>query len=100
MSSPPDVANQENAARPPRSTRQSLTPPSTDMKPSAEARRVVALFRRIQAGEDTPGESLEFQLDEGGFDQIQSLLEQNPALWGFVDDKIRLVDFRANDGHD
>ncbi|OAL53034.1 hypothetical protein IQ07DRAFT_669743 [Pyrenochaeta sp. DS3sAY3a] len=83
MLSPPGLTNQENVVQPLTSTR--------DMKPFAEARNVVALFRRIEAGKDTEGETFDFQLDEGGFDQIQSLLEQDPVLWGFVDDKIRLI---------
>lgn len=82
---------QDQHATPPSSfTQQPLTPPPTDKKPSAEARRVITLFRHIQAGRDTGGDTwAEFQLATGEFDQLQSTLQQDGVLSGFVKDKIR-----------
>jgi hypothetical protein len=71
-------------------TQQPLTPPLTDKKLSAEARRVITLFRHIQAGRDTRGDTwTEFQLATGEFNQLQSTLQQDGVLLGFMKDKIR-----------
>jgi hypothetical protein len=80
---------------PPRFTDHPLTPPLTDKKASAEATRVLKLFREIRAGTHTkqrPWE--EFKLTPGEYDQVKSALHQDNALSGYVQDKIRLVDFR------
>lgn len=82
---------QDQHVTPPSSfTQQPLTPPPTDEKPSAEAHRVITLFRHFQAGRDTGGDTwAEFQLATEEFDQLQSTLKQDSVLSGFVKDKIR-----------
>lgn len=71
---------------------QPLTPPLTDKKSFAEAVRVIALFRQIQAGTHTNQDPwIEFQLTQGEYGQIENTLRQDGALWGFVEDKIRSV---------
>lgn len=83
-----DVMKHQNVTPPPRFTDQSLTPPLTDKKPFAVAHRVVALFRHIYAGSKRDAET-EFQLADGEYDQIQSTVQQDNELSGFVDNKIR-----------
>ena len=85
-----DPKTYQDITPPPRSPNRPLTPPSTVEKPTGEARRVIALFKHIQAGGDTKGETwVEFQLNEEDFDQVQRLLQQDRELLGCVDDKIR-----------
>jgi hypothetical protein len=80
---------------PPRFPNQPPTPPLTDKKPFAEAPRVLKLFKEIRAGIDTKQRTWEeFELTSGEYDQIKSALHQDNALSGYVQDKIRLVDFR------
>lgn len=67
-----------------------MTPPSTDKKPVADAHRVIALFRDIQAGRNTERDNqIEFQVAKGEFDQIQSVLLQDGPLLKFVAASIR-----------
>jgi hypothetical protein len=68
-----------------------LTPPPTE-KPFAQAHRVVALFKTIQAGAHTrQGPWTEFQLVPGEYEEIERRLGQDEALGGYVKDKIRYV---------
>ncbi|KAL5396854.1 hypothetical protein PMIN03_012936 [Paraphaeosphaeria minitans] len=65
------------------------TPPPTE-KPYVQAHRVVALFRRKEAGELRVQEPLtEFQLAPREFAKIERLLGQNKTLQGYTKDKIR-----------
>ncbi|KAF2621118.1 hypothetical protein BU25DRAFT_443956 [Macroventuria anomochaeta] len=85
-----DVAQHKHITSPPSATDQPLPPPHTDRKSPAGALRVLALFRRIQAGTHTDQDPwIEFQLAQGEYDQIENTLRQDGVLWGFVDDKIR-----------
>ncbi|KAF2788653.1 hypothetical protein K505DRAFT_255056 [Melanomma pulvis-pyrius CBS 109.77] len=80
----------QNVTPPPRFTDQPLTPPLTDKKPFAVAHRVIALFRQIYAKSDAERDArTEFQLADGEYDQIQSTLQQDDVLSGYVDEKIR-----------
>jgi hypothetical protein len=59
-------------------------------KPFAEAHRVIALFKQIHAGTDAERDArTEFQLADGEYDQIESTLQQDDVLSGYVDEKIR-----------
>ncbi|KAF1364395.1 hypothetical protein EJ07DRAFT_100106 [Lizonia empirigonia] len=81
---PQDVTPPPSIIEPP------LTPPSTDKKPAADANRVIALFRDLEGGRNTKEDNwIEFQLVKGEFDQIQSALQQDAELSGYVKDKIR-----------
>jgi hypothetical protein len=52
--------------------------------------RVIELFRHIQAGrKPNEGTWVEFQLKQGGYDTIESTLQQDDLLLGYVKDKIR-----------
>ncbi|KAF2181492.1 hypothetical protein K469DRAFT_691976 [Zopfia rhizophila CBS 207.26] len=74
-----------------------LTPPPTDKKPFAQARRVIALFKDIQAGKNTKQDPwAEFQLVPGDYDEIERLLSHDKALSGFVKDKLRHDHDREN----
>ncbi|OWY42261.1 hypothetical protein AALT_g11983 [Alternaria alternata] len=80
----------QNVTPPPRFTDDPLTPPSTAKKPFAEAHRVIALFKQIHAGTDAERDArTEFQLADGEYDQIESTLQQDDVLSGYVDEKIR-----------
>lgn len=80
----------QNVTPPPRFIDDLLTPPSTAKKPFAEAHRVIALFKQIHAGTDAERDArTEFQLAEGEYDQIESTLQQDDVLSGYVDEKIR-----------
>jgi hypothetical protein len=69
-----------------------LTPPPTDEKPFAQAPRVIALFRDIQAGRHSKqGAWREFQLAAGEYEEIEHQLGLDTALSGHVKDKIRCV---------
>jgi hypothetical protein len=73
-------------------TQQPLTPPPTDEKPFAQARRVIALFRDRKAGSYTKEEPWkEFRLAPEEYAEVERLLSRDEALWGYVDDKIRYV---------
>jgi hypothetical protein len=83
------VMNHQNVTPPPRFADQPLTPPSTAKKPFAGARRVIALFKQIHAGSDAERDSrTEFQLADGEYNQIESTLQQDDLLSGYVDEKI------------
>jgi hypothetical protein len=69
-----------------------LTPPPTDEKPFAQAPRVIALFKEIQAGRHVKREPwTEFQLLAGEYNEIERELERDEDLLGYVKDKIRCV---------
>jgi hypothetical protein len=69
-----------------------LTPPPTDEKASAQAPRVIALFKDIQAGRHIKHHPwTEFQLAQGEYDEIERQLSQDKSLFGYVQDKIRCV---------
>ncbi|KAL5118396.1 hypothetical protein ACEQ8H_003746 [Pleosporales sp. CAS-2024a] len=90
LTSQANIAHQQLVTPPPTSTKQPLTPPLTDKKQSLGVQRVIALFKQIQAGTDTVQDGrIEFQLAEGEYDQIESLLHSDDALSGYVEDKIR-----------
>ncbi|KAF9733735.1 hypothetical protein PMIN01_08078 [Paraphaeosphaeria minitans] len=75
-----DLMKHQNVTPPPTFTDQPLTPPLTDKKPFAEAHR----------------------LADGEYDQIESTLQQNDVLSGYVDEKIRRVAdvaFRDEEGN-
>lgn len=64
--------------------------PLTDKKHSAVALRVIELFRQIGAGFPPDlGPWIEFQLEQGQYDEIERTLQEDEDLWGFVQDKIR-----------
>jgi hypothetical protein len=80
----------QHVTPPPSFPNQPLTPPLTVRKTSAEALRVIALFRQIQAAKNINQDTwIEFQLAQGEYDQIQSTLQQDSGLLGFVKDKIK-----------
>jgi hypothetical protein len=84
------VMKHQNVTPPPSFTDHPLTPPSTAKKPFAEAHRVVALFKQIRAGTNAERDArTEFQLADGEYDQIESTLQQDDVLSGYVDEKIR-----------
>ncbi|KAF2019464.1 hypothetical protein BU24DRAFT_419080 [Aaosphaeria arxii CBS 175.79] len=58
------------------------------LSPGAES--VIEAFRQLEAG-TYPANThwTRFQLEEGDFDEIQSALQQDNELWGFVDEKVR-----------
>ncbi|KAL5399739.1 hypothetical protein PMIN02_000443 [Paraphaeosphaeria minitans] len=83
--SEPNVTQHRHVTPPSRSTNQPLTPPLTDKKPFTEAPRIIALFRRAQAGiyaEQEPWN--EFILATGEYDQIERTLLQDAKLSGYV----------------
>ncbi|KAL5121486.1 hypothetical protein ACEQ8H_000558 [Pleosporales sp. CAS-2024a] len=84
-----DLMQNQALRLPLRFTEQSLTPPSTDKKPFTEAPRVLALFRQIYSGVAEREPRTEFQLADGEYDQIESTLQQDDLLSGYVEDKIR-----------
>lgn len=80
----------QNVTPPSSFINQPLTPPLTDKRPFAGALRVISLFRKIQAGRDTKqGPWIEFQFAQGEYDELESTLQQDDVLWGFVKDMIR-----------
>ena len=85
-----NIMQRQTVTPPPRFTDHPLTPPLTDKKPFTEAPRVIALFRQIHsegiAERDT---QTEFQLAIGEYDQIESTLQQDDVLSGYVEEKIR-----------
>jgi hypothetical protein len=96
----PDLTQHQRVTPPSSFTHQPLTPPLTDRKPLAGARRVIALFSQIQAGtHPNQGSWTEFQLAQGEFDQIEDTLRQDSVLRGFVEDKIRLVNLQDREDH-
>ncbi|KAI9695105.1 MAG: hypothetical protein M1820_008909 [Bogoriella megaspora] len=81
--------SQANVTPPSSFTSQPLTPPSTDKEPWWEGRRVIALFRQIQAGRNSKqGTWIEFQLAQGEYEEIESKIQQDDVLEGYVKDKI------------
>jgi hypothetical protein len=85
---------------PPRFPNQPPTPPLTDEKPFAEAPRVLALFERIQAGNYIEqGTVREFVLAQGEYDDIESTLQQDEVLPGYVKNIIRSAYLRAREDH-
>jgi len=88
-----DVTKHQDVTPPSSFTDQPLTPPLTDKKPYAGALHVIALFKQIQSGIDAEQDArTEFQLAEGEYDQIESILQQDDVLSGYVD-------FRDNRGY-
>ncbi|KAF1952018.1 hypothetical protein CC80DRAFT_573058 [Byssothecium circinans] len=90
MSTPQANLEMQQQVTPQSFADQPLTPPLPDKKPFTVAPSVLALWRQLQAHKDV-GEDpwIEFQLAEGEYDQIQSELQQDDELSGFVADKIR-----------
>ena len=85
-----DVMQPRAVTPPPRFTDQPLTPPLTDKKPFTEAPRVIALFRHIHSGGIAERDAqTDFQLADGEYDQIESTLQQDDVLSGYVEEKIR-----------
>jgi hypothetical protein len=85
---------------PPRFPNQPPTPPLTDKKPFAEAPRVLALFRRIQAGNYIEqGTVRDFELAQGEYDHIESTLQQEEVLPGYVKNRIRSAHLRDREDH-
>lgn len=67
-----------------------LTPPPTDEKAFAQAPRVIALFKDIQAGRYIKHHPwTEFQLTQGEYNKIERQLSRDKSLFGYVQDKIR-----------
>jgi hypothetical protein len=88
--SPADVKQHQHITPPSSFTNQPLTPPLTDKRPFTGPFHVIALFRQIQAGRNTKqGTWIEFRLTQGEYDEIESTLQQDDVLSGFVKDKIR-----------
>jgi hypothetical protein len=84
------VVAQDRITPPTSFTNEPLTPPLTDKRPLATALRVIELFRQIRAGrKPKQGTLVEFQLEQAGYDAIESSLQQDDALSGYVKDKIR-----------
>ena len=85
-----DVTQHQHVTPPSSFTNQPLTPPSTDKKPLGAPLRVIALFRQIQEGRSSEqGTWIEFQLARGDYKEIESTLQQDDVLGGYVKDKIR-----------
>ncbi|KAF2787057.1 hypothetical protein K505DRAFT_288605 [Melanomma pulvis-pyrius CBS 109.77] len=90
MSIPQAVVAQDHLTPPSSFTDEPLTPPLTDKRPFDTALRVIELFRQIQAGRNPDqGTLVEFQLGQAGYDALESALEQDHVLSGYVKDKIR-----------
>jgi hypothetical protein len=99
-----DIASRCSAAaashHTPSLTDQPLTPPLTDKKPFAGAVRVTALLRDLQKGRNTTSDTqIEFELTEEDYRHIERILQQDEALSGYVEDKIRFVDLRHREDH-
>ncbi|KAF2229878.1 hypothetical protein EV356DRAFT_561859 [Viridothelium virens] len=85
-----DATQHQQVTPPSNFTNQPLTPPSIDKKPLGGPLRVIAFFRQIQAGRSfEQGTWIEFQLARGEYEEIESTLQQDDVLGGYVKDKIR-----------
>lgn len=100
MSKSQSDITQNKPVTPPPSGTNPLTPPHTDKKPSTGVLRVLALFKHIQAGTHTDQDPwIEIQLAKGEYDLIEHAIRQDSVLWGFVEDKIWLVNFSNREDH-
>lgn len=74
-----------------------LTPPATDEEVSPQARRVITLFKDIQAGKSFERQSwIEFRLTPEDYEEVEHQLSRDELLHGFTQNKIRYVLSRTN----
>lgn len=76
-----------------------LTPPPIDEKTFIQAPRVIKLFKERAAGRSIGHQPwTKFQLAPGEYEEILRQLSRDEELYGYVQDKIRYVDFKNDRG--
>jgi hypothetical protein len=66
-----------------------LTPPPSDTKPSAQVSHIIGYLRLRKKGYGHLQPWTVFQLQLGDFKQLLALVQADPILWSFFNNKVR-----------